>query len=71
MAVKVLFEATIIGGELGTVEVGGSTDFAEWVPLGRRSARAPGGRRRRRRLDGRAAGVAARLTARRDGAPRP
>ncbi len=32
-AVKVLFEATIIGGELGTIEIGGSTDFAEWVPL--------------------------------------
>jgi len=32
-AVKVLFDATIIGGALGTVEIGGSTDFAEWVPL--------------------------------------
>ena len=43
-AVKVLFAATITGGELGTLEVGGSTDFAEWVPLadldqrGRRAA---------------------------------
>ncbi|WP_323794026.1 NUDIX domain-containing protein [Nocardioides sp.] len=32
-AVKVLFAATITGGVLGTLEVGGSTDFAEWVPL--------------------------------------
>ena len=32
-AVKVLFDATITGGSLGTVEAGGSTDFAEWVPL--------------------------------------
>lgn len=32
-AVKVLYLATITGGSLGTVEVGGSTDFAEWVPL--------------------------------------
>lgn len=42
-AVKVLFEAVITGGELGTVEVGGSTDFAEWVPvadLDRRGRRA-------------------------------
>lgn len=32
-AVKVLFDATVTGGTLGTVEVGGSTDFAEWVPV--------------------------------------
>ncbi|CAN5288217.1 hypothetical protein BH09ACT12_BH09ACT12_05160 [soil metagenome] len=32
-AVKVVFTAAITGGSLGTVEVGGSTDFAEWVPL--------------------------------------
>ncbi len=32
-AVKVIFSATITGGTLGTVEVGGSTDFAAWVPL--------------------------------------
>lgn len=31
--VKVVFEATVVGGLLGTVEVGGSTDFAQWVPL--------------------------------------
>jgi 8-oxo-dGTP diphosphatase len=32
-SVRVLFEATITGGELGTLEVDGSTDFAEWMPL--------------------------------------
>ena len=32
-AVKVIFEATIVGGALGTLETGGSTDFAEWVAL--------------------------------------
>lgn len=30
---RFVFEATITGGELGTTEVGGSTDRAEWVPL--------------------------------------
>jgi 8-oxo-dGTP diphosphatase len=34
-SVRVLFEATITGGELGTLEVDGSTDFAEWMPLAR------------------------------------
>jgi len=33
--VRLFFEATITGGALGTLEVGGSTDFAEWVPLAR------------------------------------
>ncbi|WP_148612355.1 NUDIX hydrolase [Nocardioides rubriscoriae] len=32
-AVRVLYDATIVGGELGTLEVGGSTDRAEWVPI--------------------------------------
>ena len=32
-SVRLLYEATIVGGSLGTTEVGGSTDFAEWVPL--------------------------------------
>lgn len=31
---RFLFDARIVGGQLGTVEVGGSTDFARWVPLG-------------------------------------
>lgn len=33
-AIKVLYDATVVGGELGTLEVGGSTDYAAWVPLG-------------------------------------
>jgi 8-oxo-dGTP diphosphatase len=32
-SVRVLFDATITGGELGTTEVGGTTDFARWIPL--------------------------------------
>jgi 8-oxo-dGTP diphosphatase len=32
-AVRVVFEATILGGELGTTEVGGTTDEARWIPL--------------------------------------
>ena len=30
---RFVFEAAITGGTLGTTEVGGSTDRAEWVPL--------------------------------------
>ncbi|TQL67710.1 ADP-ribose pyrophosphatase YjhB (NUDIX family) [Nocardioides albertanoniae] len=30
---RVIFEARIVGGVLGTLEVGGTTDFAEWLPL--------------------------------------
>ncbi|SED30250.1 8-oxo-dGTP diphosphatase [Nocardioides exalbidus] len=30
---RFVFDATITGGELGTTEVGGSTDRAAWVPL--------------------------------------
>ena len=29
-----LLAATITGGELGTTEVDGTTDFAKWVPIG-------------------------------------
>ena len=32
-AVRVLYDATVVGGELGTLEVGGSTDRAAWVPI--------------------------------------
>ena len=32
-SLRVVFSANIIGGELGTTEVGGSTDFAQWVPF--------------------------------------
>ena len=28
-----VFDAEIVGGVLGTLEVGGSTDRAEWLPL--------------------------------------
>ena len=34
-SVRVVFRATIAGGTLGTLEVGGTTDFAEWVPIDR------------------------------------
>ena len=30
---RVIFEARIVGGELGTLEVDGTTDFAEWGTL--------------------------------------
>ncbi|WP_406028477.1 NUDIX hydrolase [Nocardioides sp. NBC_00850] len=30
---RVVFEARIVGGELGTLEVDGTTDFAAWVGL--------------------------------------
>lgn len=32
-AVRVVFLARVVGGELGTVEVDGSTDYAEWVKI--------------------------------------
>ena len=32
-AQRFLFAADVVGGRLGTVEVGGTTDFARWVPL--------------------------------------
>jgi len=32
-SVRVIFEATITGGTLGTVEVGGTTDRAAWLPV--------------------------------------
>lgn len=32
-SVRIVFSALIVGGTLGTIEVGGSTDFAQWVPL--------------------------------------
>ncbi|MFC5013218.1 hypothetical protein [Nocardioides plantarum] len=34
-AVRVLYDATVTGGELGTLEVGGSTDRAAWVLIDR------------------------------------
>lgn len=32
-SLRILFTARVIGGTLGTLEVGGSTDYAEWVPI--------------------------------------
>ena len=34
-SVRVVFAASVVGGTLGTLEVRGSTDFAEWVALDR------------------------------------
>lgn len=31
-AVRILYEADVIGGSLGTLEVGGTTDHAAWLP---------------------------------------
>jgi len=38
---RVIFEARIVGGELGTLEIDGTTDFAEWVSL-KEAADVPG-----------------------------
>jgi 8-oxo-dGTP diphosphatase len=40
-SLRVVFEASVIGGTLGTTEVGGSTDFARWVPIGKVATLAP------------------------------
>ena len=32
-SVRLLYGARFVGGELGTLEQGGSTDFARWVPI--------------------------------------
>jgi 8-oxo-dGTP diphosphatase len=32
-SVRVFFDATVTGGSLGTLEVDGTTAFAQWVPL--------------------------------------
>ncbi|WP_340539250.1 NUDIX hydrolase [Nocardioides sp. GXZ039] len=32
-AVRVVYDASVVGGRLGTTEVGGSTDYAAWMPL--------------------------------------
>lgn len=32
-SVRLLYGARVVGGELGTTEVGGTTDFAAWLPL--------------------------------------
>lgn len=40
-AVRVVFTARVLGGELGTLEVGGSTDRAAWIPLADLDAAGP------------------------------
>ncbi|MTB73207.1 NUDIX domain-containing protein [Arsenicicoccus sp. MKL-02] len=40
-AVRVVYAAEITGGELGTTEVDGSTDRAEWVPIREVGGRSP------------------------------
>lgn len=32
-SLRIVYSARIVGGSLGTLEVGGSTDYAEWVPI--------------------------------------
>ena len=39
--VGIIFLAHVVGGTLGTVEVGGSTDRAEWIPLDQLDAAGP------------------------------
>lgn len=41
MSARVIFTATVIGGRLGTIEVGGTTDHAKWVPLSQVAATTP------------------------------
>ena len=32
-SVRVLFSASVVGGELGPLEVGGTTDYAQWIDI--------------------------------------
>ncbi len=32
-SVRIVYRASITGGSLGTLEEGGTTDYAEWIPL--------------------------------------
>ena len=32
-SVRVIFAASVVSGELGTLEVGGTTDYAQWIDL--------------------------------------
>jgi 8-oxo-dGTP diphosphatase len=32
-SVRIVYRATVTGGSLGTIEVDGTTDYAEWIPL--------------------------------------
>ena len=40
-AVRVIFSARVVGGELGTIEVGGSTDHADWLAVAEVEAAVP------------------------------
>jgi 8-oxo-dGTP diphosphatase len=42
-SVRIVYRATVAGGSLGTLEVDGTTDYAEWIPfdqIGREEPRA-------------------------------
>lgn len=43
-SVRLLYDATIVGGTLGTTEVGGTTDHAAWVPISELDRPQPGHR---------------------------
>lgn len=32
-SLRIIYTARVVGGTLGTLEVGGSTDYAEWAPI--------------------------------------
>jgi 8-oxo-dGTP diphosphatase len=32
-SVRIFFAATVTGGSLGTTEVGGTTEYAQWIPV--------------------------------------
>jgi 8-oxo-dGTP diphosphatase len=32
-SLRIIYTGRVVGGTLGTLEVGGSTDYAEWIPL--------------------------------------
>ena len=32
-SVRIVYRATVVGGTLGTLETGGTTDYAKWIPL--------------------------------------
>jgi 8-oxo-dGTP diphosphatase len=32
-SLRIIYTARVLGGTLGTLEVGGSTDYAEWLPI--------------------------------------
>jgi 8-oxo-dGTP diphosphatase len=40
-SVRIVYGATITGGSLGTLEVDGTTDYAEWLPLNQNGRQEP------------------------------